>query len=86
MNDILDSINFLTDKFKAFGNDSTEKHKIIENINVEVKTLSRKVLKFEKTADQQKQCSRRNSILLHRIVEHTKRQQMICFLRLGVTF
>ena len=86
MNDILDSINFLTDKFKAFANDSTEKHKIIENINVEVKTLSRKVLKFEKTADQQKQCSRKNSILLHRIVEHTERQQMICFLRLGVTF
>lgn len=64
LNEMLCSINFLTDKFKTFAEDCTKKHKIIEKINAEIEALSHKLQKFEKTADQQKQYSRRNFNLL----------------------
>ena len=47
----------------------TEQRKIIEDIKSELDSLSTKIEKLEKLQDQQEQYSRRNCLLVHRIVE-----------------
>ena len=69
MIDLTESINFLSDKFKDYEEERTKKDTIIEDLKSEVDSLSTKIEKLEKLQDQQEQYSRRNCLLVHRIVE-----------------
>ena len=76
LNDLHDSVKFISDKFKEYEEDRAKGNEIISNLQLEVRTLSSKVSKLEKQADQQEQYSRRNCLLTHGIKEGAK-QQMI---------
>ena len=67
--DQVESINFLSDKFKEYEEDRAKKDKTIEDLESEVDSLSTKIEKLEKLQDQQEQYSRRNCLLVHGIAE-----------------
>ena len=67
--DLTESINFLSGKFKEYEEGRAKKDKITEDLKSEVDSLSTKIEKVEKLQDQQEQYSRRNCLLVHRIVE-----------------
>ena len=69
LNDLHDSVKFISDKFKEYEEDRAKGNEIISNLQLEVRTLSSKVSKLEKQADQQEQYSRRNCLLVHGIKE-----------------
>ena len=69
LNDLHDPVQFISDKFKEYDEDRAKKNEIIGKLQSEVKTLSSKVYKLEKQADQQEQFSRRNCLLIHKIKE-----------------
>ena len=55
LNDLHDSVQFISDKSKEYDEDWAKKNEIIENLQSEVMNLSRKVSKLEKQADYQEQ-------------------------------
>ena len=55
LNALHDSIKFISDKFKEYEEDRAKGNEIISNLQLEVRTLSSKVSKLEKQADQQEQ-------------------------------
>ena len=63
LNDLHDSVQFISEKFREYDEDWARKNEIIGNFQSEVRTLSKKVSKLEKQADQQEQYSRRNCLL-----------------------
>ena len=67
--DLTESINFLSDKFKEYEEDTAKKDKIVEHLKSEVDSLSTKIEKLEKLQDQQEQFSRRNCLLVYGIAE-----------------
>ena len=69
LNDLHDSVQFISEKFKEYEEDREKNNDIIGNLQMEVRTLSSKVSKHEKQADQQEQYSRRNCLLVHGIKE-----------------
>ena len=48
LNDLKKSINFLSDKFKDYEKDRAKKDKIIDDLRLELDSLSTKVTKLEK--------------------------------------
>ena len=44
--------NFISDKFKEYDEDRAQKNEIKENFQLEVRTLSSKVSRLQKQADQ----------------------------------
>ena len=66
---LTESINFLSEKFKEYEEDSGKKDKVIEDLKSEVDSLPTKIEKFEELQDQQEQYSRRNCPLVHGIAE-----------------
>ena len=55
VNDLHNSVQFISDKFNEYEEDLAKKKEIIGNLHPEVRTLSSKVSKLEKQADQQEQ-------------------------------
>ena len=51
--DLHDSVQSISDKFKEYEEDRAKKNEIIGNLQSEVRTLSSRVSKLEKQADQQ---------------------------------
>ena len=51
--DMIESINFLLDKFNEYEEDRAKKDKIIQDVKSEVDNLSTKVQKLQKLQDQQ---------------------------------
>ena len=51
-NDLHHSVQFISDKFKEYEEDRAKKNEIIGDLQSEVRTLSSKVSKLEKQADQ----------------------------------
>ena len=51
LNDLHDSVQFISDKFKEYEEDWAKKNEIIGTFQSEVRTLSSKVSKHEKQAD-----------------------------------
>ena len=68
-NDLHDSAQFISDKFKEYEEGRAKMNEIIGNLQSGVRTLSSKVSKPKKQADQQEQYSRRNCLLVHGIKE-----------------
>ena len=50
---MIESINFLSDKFNEYEEDRAKKDKIIQDVKSEVDNLSTKVQKLQKLQDQQ---------------------------------
>ena len=73
LNDLYDSVQLISDKFKEYEEDRAKYNEIIANLQWEVRTLSRKFSRLEKQADQQQQYSRRNCLLVHGIKEAKQR-------------
>ena len=69
LNDFHDFAQFISDKFKEYEKNRAKKNEIIEKLQSQVWTLSSKVSKLEKQADQLEQYLRRNCLLLHGIKE-----------------
>ena len=53
LNDLHDSVQFISDKFKGYEEDRAKKNKIIGNLQSEDRILSSKLSKLEKQVDQQ---------------------------------
>ena len=53
LNDLHDSVQFISDKFKGHEEDRAKKNKIIGNLQSEDRILSSKLSKLEKQVDQQ---------------------------------
>ena len=68
LNDLHDSAQFISVKFKKYE-DQAKKMEIKGNLQLQVRISSCKVSILEKQTDQQKQYSRRNCFLVHRIKE-----------------
>ena len=51
--DMIESINFLSDKFNEYEEDRAKKDKIIQDVKSEVDNLSTKIQKLQKLQDQQ---------------------------------
>ena len=64
-----DFFQFISDKFKEYEEHRAKKNELIANVQSEVRTLSSKVLKLEKEAEQQEQYSRKIYLLVHGIRE-----------------
>ena len=64
-----DFFQFISDKFKEYEEQRAKKNELIANVQSEVRTLSSKVLKLEKEAEQQEQYSRKIYLLVHGIRE-----------------
>ena len=64
-----DFFQFISDKFKEYEEHQAKKNELIANVQSEVRTLSSKVLKLEKEAEQQEQYSRKIYLLVHGIRE-----------------
>ena len=69
LNNLAESIKFLSDKFKEYEEDRVKKDKIIEGLTSEVDSMSTKVEKLERFQDQQEQYSKTNCLLAHGITE-----------------
>ena len=69
LNDFHDFAQFISDKFKEYEKNRAKKNEIIEKLQSQVWTLSSKVSKLEKQADQLERYLRRNCLLLHGIKE-----------------
>ena len=53
LNDLHDSVQFISDKFKGYEEDRAKKNKIIGNLQSEDRILSSKLSELEKQVDQQ---------------------------------
>ena len=69
LSDLHDSVQFISDKFKEYEEDRAKNNELMRDLQSEVRALLSKVSKLEKQADQQKQYSTKNCLLLHRIKE-----------------
>ena len=69
LNDIPDSVKFISDKFKEYEEDWAKQIEIIGNLQSEVRVLSSKLSKLEKHANHLEWFSRRNCLFVQGIKE-----------------
>ena len=71
LNDMNKVINFINEKFEEFENDLKKKEEQTKLLKKENNYLNKRPDKMDAVVDRQEQCSRRNYVLVHGIVEET---------------
>ena len=64
-----EAVNFISTKFDEYEKERKEREQVIKNFEENVSVMNKKVENLEKELDKHEQYSRRNSVLVHGIVE-----------------
>ena len=72
MEEVDESIKFISEKFEEMEADKKEKERQISELKNEVKTLNEKVETMDRSLDRHEQYSRRNCLLIPGVKENKK--------------